>query len=158
MQGMGVGPGGRRRKVAIEPNIVPFIDLMSVLIIFLLITAVWSQVSMIQIGSSIYGQKNDENTAPITPHMDVPFRVDLIGAGYKVIIDSQSYSIPKVNGEYDLDSLLKRLQKIKVQYPEKVDSVITLWDEVIYNDLIKAMDAILQAGFPEVVISTIEVK
>ena len=156
--GADLGLRGGKRKVAIEPNIVPFIDLMSVLIIFLLITAVWSQVSMIQIGSSIYGQKNDERTAAITPNMDIPFRVDLIDKGYRVVIASKNYSIPKVNGKYDLESLLKRLQAIKVQFPEKVDAILTLWDEVVYNDLIEAMDVVLQAGFPEVVISTIEVK
>ncbi len=49
--------GSRGRKTNIELNLVPFIDLMSVLITFLLITAVWTQVSMIQIGSSLYGKK-----------------------------------------------------------------------------------------------------
>ena len=149
---------GGNRKAVFEPNIVPFIDLMSVLIIFLLITAVWTQVSMIQIGSSIYGQKSESRTAPITPQMNIPFRVDLIGSGYRVIIANRSFSIPKVQGSYDVPELLSQLKKIKTQYPEKVDAIITVWDEVIYDDLIHAMDSILEAGFPEVVISTIEAK
>lgn len=41
--------GSKGRAVSVELNLVPFIDLMSVLITFLLITAVWTQVSMIQI-------------------------------------------------------------------------------------------------------------
>ena len=49
-----ISSGGHGKKeVAVELNLVPFIDLMSVLITFLLITAVWTQVSMIQIGNSL---------------------------------------------------------------------------------------------------------
>jgi len=42
---------GSGRSSNVDLNIVPFIDLMCVCIIFLLVTAVWTQVSMIQIGS-----------------------------------------------------------------------------------------------------------
>ena len=40
---------------------------------------------MIQIGSSIYGQKNEEKVAPVTPQMNIPFRVDLTPRGHRVI-------------------------------------------------------------------------
>ncbi len=156
--GFSLNTKGGKRQVAIEPNIVPFIDLMSVLIIFLLITAVWSQVSMIQIGSSIYGQKNDTQIAPITPDLDVPFRIDLIKSGYRVIISSRSFRIPKIGKDYDAEKLNIAIKDIKKRYPQKTDAIMTLWDEVAYNDLIVAMDSLLEGGFPEVVISTIEVK
>ncbi|MBK7890416.1 MAG: biopolymer transporter ExbD [Bdellovibrionales bacterium] len=52
-----VEDSGSGRSTNVDVNLVPFIDLMSVLITFLLITAVWTQVSMIQLGSSIYGKK-----------------------------------------------------------------------------------------------------
>jgi biopolymer transport protein ExbD len=53
--------GGGGRNTTVDLNLVPIIDLMSVCIIFLLITAVWTQVSMIQIGSSIYGKKSTDD-------------------------------------------------------------------------------------------------
>lgn len=61
---------GGGRKTNLEVNLVPFIDLMSVLITFLLITAVWTQVSMIQIGSSVYGKKSETKTEN-PPDVDV---------------------------------------------------------------------------------------
>ena len=47
-----ISSGGKGRDINTELNLVPVIDLMSVLITFLLITAVWTQVSMIQLGAS----------------------------------------------------------------------------------------------------------
>ena len=67
-------------------NLVPFIDLMSVLITFLLITAVWSQVSMIQLGSSIYGKKQENQTEPPPPPpemADLPLRLDVKDFGFR---------------------------------------------------------------------------
>ena len=58
--------GGKTSSV-VELNLVPFIDLMSVCIIFLLITAVWTQVSMLQLGSSVYSQQTDADPGPAPP-------------------------------------------------------------------------------------------
>ena len=75
------------RKKNIELNLVPFIDLMSVLITFLLITAVWTQVSMIQIGSSLYGKKSDSQPNPKPPpNADVLLKVDVKEIGYVLTV------------------------------------------------------------------------
>jgi len=90
------------RSVNVDVNIVPFIDLMSVLIIFLLVTAVWTQVSMIQIGSSIYGKKQqDQDTIKPPPRAEVPFRVDIRPDGYQIVIGKNKSLIAKKNNEYD---------------------------------------------------------
>ena len=144
--------GGRATNV--EVNIVPFIDLMSVLVIFLLITAVWSQVSMIQLGSSIYGkQTSDKKTQP-PPRAEVAFRLDILDSGQRVVIGKNEVMIPKVNGQYDMTGLETELKKVKEIYPDKLDCVITMQDSLAYENLINGMDALLQAGFPQIAIST----
>lgn len=143
-----------QRKASVDLNIVPFIDLMSVLIIFLLITAVWTQVSMIQIGSSIYGKKTTQEVAKPPPKAEIPFRLDVQQDGYRVILGRQSSAIPKQSGEYDVEKLVEELKKVKELYPEKVDVVITVLDELPYETLINGMDALLTAGFPEISVST----
>src|SRR3954468_9652669 len=105
------GKGGR--KSTTDLNLVPFIDLMSVCIIFLLITAVWTQVSMIQIGSSIYGKKNSDDKVEPPPKAEIPFRLDVRTDGYRMIIGRQEMRFPKVKGAYDHDKLLTALKKIK---------------------------------------------
>lgn len=149
------GGGGNKREHSFDLNLVPFIDLMSVMITFLLITAVWTQVSMIKLGSSIYGKQNTDETPPPPPRADVPFRLDVKEAGYRIIIGKQKYQVPKLNEEeYDRDSLLARLQQIKQAYPDKVDCVITVEEQLKYNFLIEGMDTLLQAGFPAVSVAT----
>lgn len=147
--------GDGKRSSTVDLNLVPIIDLMSVCIIFLLITAVWTQVSMIQIGSSIYAQNNDPNNKPEPPKKaEIPFRLDVLKESYRVIIGSQQKSFPKVNGQYDQDRLVKELKAIKELYPEKGDCVVTILDELPYEHLIGGMDALLQAGFPEISVAT----
>ncbi len=151
--------GGDERKVSVDVNLVPFIELMSVCIIFLLITAVWSQVSMIQIGSSLYGKKaEDIDSIKPPPHAEIPFRLDVKREGYVVVVGQKQVSIPLRNGEYDETRLISELKLVKELYPEKVDSVISMSDELEYGYLIKGMDALLTAGFPEISVATGGVK
>jgi biopolymer transport protein TolR len=144
--------GGRSSNV--DVNIVPFIDLMSVLVIFLLITAVWTQVSMIQIGSSIYGKKTTDDKVEPPPRAEIPFRLDIKAMGYRVIVGRQEITVPKSNNEYDSAKLVIELKKIKEIYPEKVDCVVTMSDDLAYVFLVNGMDALLQAGFPQISIAT----
>jgi biopolymer transport protein ExbD len=146
------------RSANADLNLVPFIDLMSVLITFLLITAVWSQISMIQLGSSIYGKKQEnkeEKPPPPTPHADIPLRLDVKNTGFRLIIGSQKFQIPKAGEKYDSEGLMSYLKKIKSDYPEKMDAVITVDDEVAYEFLILGMDTLNQSGFPSISVSTV---
>lgn len=145
------GKGGR--STSIELNLVPFIDLMSVLITFLLITAVWTQVSMIQIGSSLYGKKTEDVT-PVPPENDVVLRLDIKPNGYLLVVDKQSTMVPLVNDEYDEAALISLLEKAKQQYPTKSDAAIQMSDELPYERLIHGMDNLLKAGFPAISVLT----
>ena len=147
--------GSGKRETNFELNLVPFIDLMSVLITFLLITAVWTQVSMIKLGSSLYSKNNTEEVDKPPPKFDIPLRVDVKEAGHRVVIGSKTMDIPKKSAdEYDIDTLVARLMEIKQVYPDKVDAVITVEEQLKYDYLIQGMDAILQAGFPAISVAT----
>lgn len=146
--------GDSDEKTTVDLNLVPIIDLMSVLIIFLLITAVWTQVSMIQIGSSIYGKKTSDDKPDPPPKAEIPFRVDVRGDGYRIVIGRNEMRFPKIKGAYDQDKLMAEVKKIKELYPEKNDAVITVQDELPYETLIGGMDALLTGGFPEISVAT----
>lgn len=150
-----VDGGGGSRDVNVDINIIPFIDLMSVIIIFLLITAVWTQVSMIQLGSSVYGKAQDQSEAPpkeIDP--PIPVEVYVTANSYIITLDKQKYTIAKVDSDYDKRSLFDQLKAFKLQHADKKDAIVTVADEVIYNDMVEAMDVMMQAGFPEIIVST----
>jgi biopolymer transport protein ExbD len=147
--------GGDKKNVAVELNLVPFIDLMSVCIIFLLITAVWTQISMIQLGSSLYSKKTEAASLTEPPaHADIPFRVNVLETGFDVLIGKERISIPLQGKKYNEKALLKQIKKIKEIYPEKTDAIVASRDRVKYEYVVGAMDALLNGGFPEVVIAT----
>lgn len=150
-----VDSGSNKKNTNFEVNLVPFIDLMSVLITFLLITAVWTQVSMIKLGSSLYSKQNTEDVDKPPPKTEVPLRVDVRDAGHVIVIGSRRIDIPK-KGEalYDVETLVARLMEIKQIHPEKVDGVITMDEHLKYDFLIQGMDAMLQAGFPAISVAT----
>ena len=141
------------RKPFVELNLVAFIDLMSVCIIFLLITAVWTQVSMVQLGSSIYSKKTDEKPLTPPPFTEVVLRVDVLTKGFRLVVGKDQSLIPLVGNNYDKQTLISKLKKVKVKYPEKIDGVTSVRDEVLYKHLIEAMDALNVSGFPQVSIT-----
>jgi biopolymer transport protein TolR len=146
---------GRGRGVNVELNLVPVIDLMSVLITFLLITAVWTQVSMIQIGSSLYAKKDDSQQPPkLTPNADIALKVDVKQEGYVLTVGTQIISLPKLNAAYDSAGLVAQLQRVKQLYPEKLDGIVSMSDDVPYENLVNTMDQLLVAGFPNISIAT----
>ncbi|MEK6628958.1 MAG: biopolymer transporter ExbD [Bdellovibrionota bacterium] len=139
---------GKGRSVDVDLNLVPFIDLMSVLITFLLISAVWTQVSMIQLGASFASPQDpgaDKYTPP--PLEDLILRLDVVQSGYILIIGTVTKPIPKIDNQYNAAALVDELTKIKKRYPEKNGIKIAISDDIIYEYVIQVMDAGLKSGF-----------
>lgn len=145
--------GGGGRKANTELNLIPIIDLMSVLITFLLITAVWTQVSMLQIGTSIYGKKSDE-TPVVTLQADVVLKINIVDSGYILTVGRDTQTILKEEGKYNNKELTKQLEEVKKRYPEKVDATLSMSDELSYENLIDGMDILLGTGFEQISIAT----
>lgn len=148
----GGSKGGRR--VNVELNLVPFIDLMSVLITFLLLSAVWIQINMIQMGTSFYAQRDEQNPPKPPPLAEVVLKVDVKEAGYVFTLGKQVISLPNQGTEFDDAGLLAQLQKAKTTYPDKVDAVLAVADELPYERMVFAMDILLKSGFPTISLAT----
>lgn len=147
--------GSKGRKVNVELNLVPFIDLMSVLITFLLLSAVWVQINMIQMGTSFYSQRDDQSPPPVPPPFsDVVLKVDVKQAGYVLTVGKQVMSLPNQGIEFDDVGLMAQLQKAKQTYPGKTDGVLAVGDELPYERMVFAMDIMLKAGFPTISLAT----
>ena len=144
------------RSANTDVNLIPFIDLMSVLITFLLITAVWTQVSMIQLGSSIYGKKTSDQITPPPPIADIPLRLDVKESGFRLVVGPDKYTFDKRGGEWVTGELTERLAVVRQMYPDKSDATVTVDNEVPYEKMILGMDALLGGGFSSISIATVE--
>jgi biopolymer transport protein ExbD len=150
-----VGTEGKG-SVNVELNIVPFIDLMSCLTAFLLVTAVWVNISQLDVKPG--GKARD--VPPCVEGCDDPelsVLVDGDGVWIGVSRVNEFEQIPKLaGGNYDWPKVAERLkvQKKSVFFDGKTHIQVaansTKSTPIPYNQLIAAMDVAVQAGFIDV--------
>ena len=126
----------RRQKEAPELEMTTLMNLMVVLVPFLLITAVFSRITIIELDLP-----SAQSAAPATP----TFRVEVVvrEAGLEIMDGTQVIAaIPKADDAYDLSMLSEYLVEIKRQYPEKEDASVLLEPDIEYDHLIQVMDVV----------------
>jgi biopolymer transport protein ExbD len=129
----------RRQKEEPDLDMTTFLNLMVALVPFLLITAVFSRITIVEL---------DLPSAQAAPPTEPTFRVEVVvrDAGLEIMDGAQVIAaIPKVDDEYDLAKLSEYLTAIKREYPAKEDASVLLEPEIQYDHLISVMDAVRSA-------------
>ena len=127
----------RRKQVTTELDVTTFLNLMVVLIPFLLISAVFSRVTIIELSVPTSAGGSESNT----PN----FSIEVIVRKTGLEIANGSYveaAIPKKDDQYDMEKLSEMLMRLKAQYPEKEDATILMEPDIAYDYLIQVMDAV----------------
>jgi biopolymer transport protein ExbD len=132
----------RRRAKPAELLLVPMIDIFTVLVTFLLMTAVFSRITIVQL---------DLPSAASRSPTEPPFRLEVIvrKEGFELTNGTTRIAaIPKVAGEYDVKGLSELALALKRAHPEVDNASVLLEEDVNYNNLIEVMDAIRSAEVP----------
>ena len=132
----------RRARKPTELLLVPMIDIFTVLVTFLLMTAVFSRITIVELDLP------SSASAGVT---EPTFRLEVIvrPEGFELTNGSAPIAaIPKVNGEYDLRTLSELALSLKRDYPDADDASVLLEPEIPYDQLIQVMDAIRSAEVP----------
>jgi biopolymer transport protein ExbD len=140
---------GTRKPLDASINLVPFIDLLSCCISFLLITAVWTQLARMDVSQKGQGAAGAESEKPPEPTVNLTLFIDKDGYTFAKS-NGESTAIPKKGEEYDLIRLADVLKDAKTAYPDKNDIQVKADDDVLYNNIIRTMDVVLSAKFPDV--------
>jgi biopolymer transport protein ExbD len=132
----------RRTKEAAEIDVTTFLNLMVVLVPFLLITAVFSRLSIVELNlpSSAGG-----------PSRDVPFTVEVVvrEAGLEITNGTSVIAaIPNVDGAYNLQSLSDHMIELKREYPDHETASVLLEPQIPYDYLIQVMDVVRSVTLP----------
>lgn len=134
--------GGGKKSVDFQLNLVPFIDLLSVLISFLLMTAVWTQIAKIDVKQTP-NLPSDEPTPP-PEEEKLNLTVLIKSSGYTVSKKGAVVKeIEKKGEEYDITTLSEILKQVVAEHPENHDVTVTSEDKVPYQELITVMDTCL---------------
>jgi biopolymer transport protein ExbD len=129
-----------RMRRPVELMLVPMIDIFTVLVTFLLMTAVFSRITILQLDLPSANSAG-AGAEPV-------FRLEVIvrHEGFELTNGSALIAtIPKVNGEYDFKSLTDMAVSLKREYPDATDGSVLLERDVKYDYLIQSMDAIRSA-------------
>ena len=153
----------RRRNHRHEPadiNITAFMNLMVILVPFLLITAVFSRITILELNLPAKGSADKQQ--------EQQFELEIIVRENSVEIGDRNGGLIKriaaTDQGHDLTRISELLQQVKARFPEKLDATLLLEENTPYDTLVQVMDSIrvarvVQAGsvqlaelFPEIAI------
>ncbi len=131
--------GSRRNVDTAELNITAFMNLMVILVPFLLITAVFSRLAILELnlpGSS---------TEPANPQ-ELVFQLEVIVREGRIEVGDRNIGAlgiyPNTPQGYDYEALSAKLSAIKKSYPDKTDAAILLESNIAYDTLVQVMDRV----------------
>lgn len=127
-----------KKKDPPELDVTTFLNLMVILIPFLLLTAVFTRVTILELNMPAAAGGAASNKKPkITIEVIVRKNKLQIANGRSVIAN-----IPMIDEQYDVARLSELLQQLKKDYPEKEDATVLMEPNIEYRYLVKLMDAV----------------
>lgn len=121
-----------------------FLNLMVVLVPFLLITAVFSRITIVELTLPTAAGKSATVKEP-------GFRVEVIVREDGIELSNAKdiiASVPKVEGEYDLATVSEMMMALKQDHPDSTNASVLLEPEIEYDHLIRVMDVVRSAVLP----------
>jgi biopolymer transport protein ExbD len=153
------GGGGKKGKKSLDAviNVVPAIDLLSCCITFLLYTAVWTQISRLQVqqlgtGAPEIEQTEAQKQLVVTLSMGERGFNLATSAGLAVEIPNLGRT-PEGTVKYDLGALDKRLRQLRTDNPDAAAVTVSAEDTVPYGELVHVIDTCISAGLVAVAVT-----
>ena len=134
----------RHSRKPAELLLVPMIDIFTVLVTFLLMTAVFSRTVILQLNLP----------APQTEFKDPPPGLQLevmVNKDQLMVADRNTgplHAVPNTAAGPDFDALTEYLKFVKTKFPEKTEASILLEPDTAYDTLVQVMDhvRVFEAG------------
>lgn len=165
----------------VQPNLIPIMNLFTALIPFLLMSAAFFHLSVIQVTVPVAGEPGEETDVAkdedkITLNLNITDKAFKLNASSDTIdpdtLKKLQQSIPKTMGDKDAEeamwqSLTDAARQIKGAYVKSDTVIVVADDDVPYEEVVYALDSVretmeLVAGqkqriklFPRVVLSSL---
>lgn len=131
----------QRSTTEADINITAFMNLMVVLVPFLLITAVFSQISILELNLPATTQEAappEEDKKPLVLEV-------LVYSDRLEVVDRQTGPlkiIENVGPEHDFDGMVDFLKQVKTKFPDINDISVLLESDTPYEILVTTMDKV----------------
>lgn len=137
-----------RRSVDLHIELVPFIDMLAMMITFLMMTAVWTELGRIQVSQAPTGPS--ESNAP-PPEPTLQLNLTVTERSYLLQAGSEMKEIPlTADGSLDTAKLVEHLKEIKKDYPDHRSISVAVEDGILYQNLVLTVDKCIEAGLPDI--------
>jgi biopolymer transport protein ExbD len=128
----------RHARKPAELLLVPMIDIFTVLVTFLLMTAVFSRTVILQL--NLPPPNTTWKEPPPGLQLEVMVRKELLQ-----VTDRNTgplATFPNIASGYDYDNLTEYLKRVKARFPDKTDASILLEPDTPYDTLVQVMDRV----------------
>ncbi|HTC16092.1 MAG TPA: biopolymer transporter ExbD [Steroidobacteraceae bacterium] len=128
----------RHSRKPAELLLVPMIDIFTVLVTFLLMTAVFSRTVILQL--NLPASNTEFKEPPPGLQLEVMVRKDQL-----MVADRNTgplHAVPNTTSGYNYDGLTEYLKFVKSKYPDKTDASILLEPDTPYDTLVQVMDRV----------------
>jgi biopolymer transport protein ExbD len=126
----------RRKRKPAELLLVPMIDIFTVLVTFLLMTAVFSRTVILQM--NLPAAQTEFKEPPPGLQLEVVVRKGLLQ-----VTDRNSgplATMPNTAQGYDFETLTTYLKRVKAKFPDKTEATLLLESDIPYDTLVQVMD------------------
>jgi biopolymer transport protein ExbD len=128
----------RRQKKPAELQLISMIDIFTVLVTFLLMTAIFSRTVVLDL-------KLPSNNASF-PELPQGLNLEVIVHERDLVVADRGTgplrTLPSNAKGYDLDGLTEYLKFVKSRYPDKTEATILLEPQTPYDSIIQVMDRV----------------
>ncbi|MBJ6801582.1 ExbD/TolR family protein [Geomonas propionica] len=118
-------------------NLTPMMDVFTVLVVFLLITAVFTSITIMEL--SVPTSAGASAATPPNFAIEVIVRKSGLEIANGKSVEA---AIPKKDDKYDLEKLSEIMRRLKAQYPDKEDASVLMEPKVEYDHLVQVMDTV----------------
>lgn len=142
----------KNKHLDFEINLIPCIDLLSVCICFLLLTAVWLNVGSMNVKQAVGGQPAAETEKKPVLWVFLGDKGDLnfeAQEASRLPSALRKFRIPGLEGKADLAGLNSRLAELTKSEPGLRTALIQPKAASAYEDIIDLMDAFKKAGLTD---------
>lgn len=117
-------------------NIVPMLDVMVILIFFLIFTAVFSKMNILEL--------NLPADAGPPPELPAVLELEVIVRASAIEVADRNTGLlqrlPNLADGADYTGLSNYLRRVKIRFPEKKDATVLLEADIPYDSMVQTMD------------------
>jgi biopolymer transport protein TolR len=137
--------GGGKKDLNVEVNLIPMIDLLSCLVSFLLITAVWTQMTKLDTSQKLDGGGAAGEKPP-------RINVTVHEGGYEVVLPEAegACTLSKAGTRYDQKALKGLLERTKNTTPGNLVIGLAATDDLAFESIVEVMDVCAALGLKNI--------